>query len=240
MHRALTTIEETFYSDPSVASSIYHALTSPSTVTSPTKISYEEIAHQSFVDAIDMISSFESAYPSYSSTLASIVCDLTQAFVTERTLLTAASYLQDATSPSSYSASQAIATLFSIVSDLTTIMTEVSQATYYDPTLLCYEETIETEAYYYPAYVSDLWAVYNSPSEITSKFSYYSELAAEYSSLAIAIYNVVSAESSYPLLDVAEYSFLRAAESDSSVLTDFESVTNELSTLSSEVSTTSY
>jgi hypothetical protein len=239
LYRALTTIEQTFYESSSIASAILHAITSPSTVTSPTRVSYMEISHQSFVSALNEISSFESAYSTYAYTVCTILSHLTEAFKTERTLLTAASYISEATSPSTFSASIAIQTLFSVVNDLTTVMDEITSVIHYVPSLSCYEQTIEYYGWYYPEYDQALWEVYNSPSEITSSFSYYSELAADYSALATALYHIVTEESSYPLLDVAESAFLTAAESDSQVLTDFESLMSEESWLSSIVTTVS-
>jgi trimeric autotransporter adhesin len=233
---ALSTIEETFYESPSIASSIYQAIVSPSSVTNPTQISYEEISHQSFVSAITALTSFESAYTSIASTVSSIVYSLTSAFETERTLLTAVDYVSDLTSPSYYSASIAISSLLSVVSDIPTVLSYISSVLYSSPSLSCYESAIEVAAYYYPYYISQLWEVYNSPSLITDSFSYYSYLEAEYSTAAYAISQIVSAESTFTSLSSYETSFISAASQDSSLITEESYASSDYSSISSAIS----
>jgi len=216
---ALSTIEETFYESPSVAVDIYNAIVSPSIVTDLTQVAYEEISHQSFVSAITELTSFEWAYPSVASTVSSIVCSLTSAFQTQRTLLTAVGYVSDVISPSYYSASVEISALLSVVSSIPTVLSYIDYVTYYAPSLSCYETAIEEAAYYYPNYVEELWTVYESPSLITSSFSYFSYIEAEYSTVAYAVEAMVSAEESYPALSYYEYEFLLGATEDSSLLT---------------------
>jgi hypothetical protein len=217
---ALSTIEETFYASPSIATAIYIAIQSPSSVTNPTQIDYEEMSHQSFVSAISEVDSFESAYSSIASTISSIVCDLTSVFETQRTVLTAVSYVSAATEPSEYGASAAIDSLFSVVSTITSVLSGISYVISYSPSLSCYESDIEEDAFLYPDVVESLWVVYNSPSLITQSFSYYSGLEASYSSIASALSAIVDDEISYSSLSYLEYSFILGATEDSSLLTD--------------------
>jgi len=219
---ALSTIESSFYNSPSIASSIYLALVSPSTVTNPTQISYEEISHQSLVTALTEVISWESAYSSYASTFSGIMSLLTSSFKTERTLLTAASYISTAVSPSVASASFAISSLKSIVSDITDVLSEISYVTYASPSLSCAESTVESYAERYPTVVSELWVAANSPSDIAkSSVSSYAYIEDSYPSVFSALLSIASATPYYSGLSSYESSFIYAASVDSSIMSQY-------------------
>jgi len=145
----------------------------------------------------------------------------------------------DLTSPSYYTASVEISALLSVVSTIPEVLTEIDYVTYYSPSLSCYESEIESLDYYYPNYVQSIFAVFQSPSIITSSFSYYASLEAEYSTVAYAISAIVSAEVTFPSLSYYEYSFLLAASQDSSIVTQAYYIESSFSSISAAISSIS-
>jgi hypothetical protein len=224
---AESTIEGSFYASPSIAYTIYYALDYPSLVTNPTAVSYYEESHESLVTAIDTLISFESYYTSAATMLSSIEQQLTTAFESYGTLLTAYSYVQDVTSPSLASATEAIYTAKTVVSDLTYVLSTLVTAVSYYPSLSCAESVIEYYATAYPSVATYLWSVYDGDIAVAYSSIYYVEsLVASYPGLASADSLLLSATSysEYPFSASLESSFIYAAESDSSLLTQYETL----------------
>jgi hypothetical protein len=229
IYQAEKTIEATFYNSPSIAYSISYAINYPSLVTDPSSIQYFEESHESFVSAILCIDSWGSYYTSSASMLSSIESQLTTAFVNYGTLLTAYSYVQDVTSPSLAIATAYISAVKSSVSDLTYILTQMSYVISQLPSLSCYESDEEYYAEAYPYVASYVWDVIDSIVYLpSSSVSYFESLTASYSSLAYDDYMIVGGQIDYSFLYSLESSFIYAAETDSSLLTQYE----ELSSMS--------
>jgi hypothetical protein len=223
LHYAEETIEGSFYSSPSVASVIYYALDYPSQVSSPSAVSSYELSHESLVTAIDYVISFESYYTSLASTLSSIEYTLASVFASYRTLLTAYSYVQDVTSPSLASASADISSAKTVVSDLTYVLSSVAYVTEASPSLSCDEAVVEYYAVDYPSVATYLWSVDDGVTYVaSSSISYVESLVASYASLNYALLSICSAVYDYPSLTSVESSFIYAASSDSSLLTEFD------------------
>lgn len=218
---AFSTLENTFYESPEVASSLYYAIYSPSTVTDTELVSEEEMSHQSFVSALDTVFSFESAYPQYASTLSYILYAATSAFETESTLMTAAEYMEALTSSSVASATYSLSTDLTVISNEDTVLYAVSYATYESSTLSCYEQEIESYAYWVDDYVMSLWSVVESPSLYFAEASYYAELEDSYPSLVYALEYIYSAAYTFTSLYSYESSFIYAAGYDSQLLSDY-------------------
>lgn len=238
---ALSVIESSFYESPSIASAIYCALTSPSTVRNPQQISYEDISHQSLVTAITELLSWESAYSSYASTVSGILSKLLVSFETQRTLLTAASYVSTAASPSVASASVAINTLESIVTDITSVLSEVSYVADAVPSVSCDESVVASYAATNPTVVSELWMAAESPSLIAkSSVSYYASLEASYSSAFSALLSIASETQYYSSLASYEYSFIQAASIDPYALSQYSYFSSAQGSASSAYASYSY
>jgi hypothetical protein len=222
---AESTIEGSFYASPSIAYTIYYALDYPSLITNPTAVSYYEESHESFVSAIDTILSFESYYTSSASMLSSIEQQLTTAFASYGTLLTAYSYVEDVTSPEEASATEAIYTAKTVVSDLTYVLSTLVSVISYNPSLSCAQSVIEYYATAYPSIAAYLWSVLDSDTYVAySEVSTVESIIASYPSLASAEDQMLSAAtySVYPFSVTLESSFIYAAASDSSLLSQYE------------------
>jgi epidermal growth factor receptor substrate 15 len=225
---AFSAIENTFYNSPAIASSLYEALVSPSTVVDTQLISYEEMSHQSFVSALDTILSFQSAYPSYSLTISYVLYYASSAFETASTLLTANSYISALISSSTASATYSLLTDLTVISSESTILSAVSYATYYSPTLSCYESVAESYAYNYPSVIYALWNVITEPSLYFTQASTYASLEASYPVLVNYLEYIYSAAYSYSSLYSYEGSFLLGAEYDSELLTEYYEVSQAM------------
>jgi hypothetical protein len=240
LYYAEDTIEATFYDSPGTAYSIYYALDYPSLVTDPSEISKYEVNHESFVSAVNDLLYWESYYTSEASTMHEIQSKLTSIFQTDRTLLTAASYMSVVISPSSASASKSIENAESVVSWLSTAMTEITYAISFIPSLSCDEEVIENDLILYTPTVHALWSAIYSPSSIlSSSIRYYAEMEADYPSLVSAIESIISAVSSFPSLSTAEYAFIEAADSHSQLLTQWVGFAQQSSYVESAILTSS-
>jgi len=198
-------------------------------------VSYEEMSHQSFVSAITEITSFENAYPSYVSTFDYIVPYLTSAFQTEGTLLTAVYYISEVVSGSTASATYSLATLDTVETDWSTVLYAVSSATFYSPTLSCYESVIASFAYSYPTAVESIWSVITDVTAYATEASTMAALEASYSTVVSALEEVYYAAYSYTSLYSYESSFILAAASDSSALTQYYYYAVEMSSLGSSL-----
>jgi hypothetical protein len=227
VYHAEDTIEATFYNSPSIAYSISYALSYPSLVTDPSTIQYYEESHESFVSALTAISSWESYYTSSSLMLSSIQSQLTTAFVNYGTLLTAYNYIQDITSPSLASATASISVAKSVVSDLTYILTQMTYVISQLPSLSCYESEEEYYAEVYSSVASYIWDVDDSIVYLpSSSVSYFQSLTASYPTLASADIHIMGGQIDYSFLYSLESSFIYAAETDSSLLTQYEELSS--------------
>lgn len=231
---AETTIEGSFYASPSVAYDIYTALLSPSTVTDPSQISSEEASHLSLVSAFDDIISWESDYTSYASTLESIESYLTTIFASDRTILTAASYVSAVTSASTVTATYSLVSAETVVSSITTALSYITYVTALSPSVSCEESEIESYALTYSTVVTEIWSAVVSPSTVVSP-SYYAQLEDSFSTLFYAITSIWSEVSYYPSLSTYEYDLIVAASTDSSLLTQWSTFTYQSSSVSSSI-----
>jgi hypothetical protein len=239
LYYAELTIEQSFYNSPYVASSIYFALDYPSQVTSPSAISSYEATHESLVSALDTVISFESYYSSVASTIWEIETQLTTAFESYRTLLTAYSYVQAITSPSYMAATMAISSAKSVVSDVTYILSELTYVVSRLPSLSCAESVVEYYAQVYPTVAYYLWSVYDGYVSVpSSSLSYVAEVIASYPSLDSAFSMIVGGQIDYSFLFSLESSFIYAAESDSYLLSYYESFSYQSYSAYSEWSST--
>jgi hypothetical protein len=227
IYHAEATIEATFYNSPSVAYSLAYALDYPSLVTDPSTISIYAESHSSFVSAILEIDNWGWYYTSSSSMLDSIESQLTTAFVNYGTLLTAYSYVQDVTSPSLAIATAYISAVKSSVSDLTYILTQMTYVISQLPSLSCDESVEEYYAEVYPSVASYIWDVEDSIIYLpSSSVSYFESLTASYPTLASADISIVGGQIDYSFLYSLESSFIYAAETDSSLLTQYEEISS--------------
>jgi hypothetical protein len=188
-------------------------------VTDPSQVSSEEISHTSLVTAIETIISWEDYYTSQANTFSDILSQLTSEFTSYRTLLTAASYISSAASPSFASASHAIASIKTRVTDITSVLSAITYAISNEPSLSCAESIIGSYAHVSPTVVTELFSAIESPSTVaSSEVTYYATLVGEYPSLVSALDSVVSAEVSYPSLSYYEESFIYAASIYSDII----------------------
>jgi hypothetical protein len=227
IYYAESTIEASFYGSPSIASAIYYAIDYPSLVSSPSTIAYEEESHESLVSAISYLNSWEAYYTSSASTLSSVEYNLISAFESYRTLLTAYSYVQDITSPSIASATASFLSAKNSDSSLTYVLTQVSYVISYLPSISCYESVIEYYAAAYPSVATYIWSVIDGQYYIASSsaysFQYYVD---EYYTLYQAFEPILGGMIDYSFLLSLESSFIYAAESDSSILTQYELISS--------------
>jgi hypothetical protein len=217
------TIEATFYSSPQTAYSIYYAIEYPSLIDDPSAVSSMEESHQSFVSALNYVTSWEAYYTSSASMLSSIESQLTTAFRSYSTLLTAYSYIEDVTSPSEASASVGISSAKTVESDVTYVLSGLTYVLSRLPSLSCYESLIEYYATENPTIASYLWGVYDRTVYVpSSSLTYVATMIASYASLAYADFMIVAGEEYYPSISTLESSFIYAAESDSNLLTEYD------------------
>jgi len=129
------------------------------------------------------------------------------------------------------SASAAISSAKSVVSDLTYVLSSVESWTISLPSLSCDESIVESYAVDYPSVATYLWSIDDGVSVVaSSSITYVESLIASYATLNSALLSVASAIYYYPSITSVESSFIYAAESDSSILTLYDS----LSTASSD------
>jgi hypothetical protein len=224
VYYAESTIEASFYASPTVAYSIYYALNYPSLVSSPTTIAYEEESHESLVTAISYVIDWTDYYTSSAPLLTGVESGLISAFESYRTLLTAYSYVQDITSPSLASASVSISAAKSVVSSLTTVLSAINYLDSEYPAVACAEADLEYYATEYPSVVTYLWSVYDGVSYVaSSSASSFESFANQYTTIGWEMHLISQYwTSSNDLMFACEPSFLFAAESDSSLLTQYQ------------------
>jgi hypothetical protein len=222
---AESTIEGSFYFSPTVASAIYYALDYPSLIPYPTQVAYEEESHESLVSAIDYIISWEDYYSSSLTLLTGVESGLISAFTEYRTLLTAFSYVQDVTEPSEASASASFSSAKDLVSDLTYVLSGVSYVVSELPSLSCAESEVEYYAEEYPSVASYIWGVLDDDVYVSaSSAPYFASLIASYSSVYYYEQQILGGLIDYSFLASLESSFISAAATDSSLITQYESL----------------
>jgi len=224
---AESTIEASFFNSPSTASAIYYALDYPSLIPYPTQVAYEEESHESLVSAIDYIISWEDYYSSSASLLTGVESGLLSAFGEYRTLLTAFSYVEAITEPSEASASASFSSAKALVSDLTYVLSGVSYIISELPSLSCAESEIEYYAEEYPSVASYVWSVLDDEVYVSaSSASYFASLIASYYTIYYYEAEICGGLIDYSFLASLEASFISAAATDSSLISQYESLSS--------------